>query len=86
MTEKIHTGYVLEMLISTGRWTSSASEYEDIVFLEATPITKAEYEAGVIAYPAWKAEQEAKALADKAALLAKLGLTADEFKTLLGGN
>ncbi len=83
MTEKIHTGYVLEMLISTGGWTSSGSEYEDIVFLEATPITKAEYEAGVIAYPAWKAEQEAKALADKAALLAKLGLTADEFKTLL---
>jgi len=83
MTEKIHTGYVLEMLIPTGGWTSSGSEYEDIVFLEATPITKAEYEAGVIVYPAWKAEQEAKAATDKAALLAKLGITADELKTLL---
>ena len=29
---------------------------------------------------------EAKAAIDKAALLAKLGITADEFKTLLGGN
>ena len=29
---------------------------------------------------------EAKAATAKAALLAKLGITADEFKTLLGGN
>ena len=28
----------------------------------------------------------AKAATDKAALLTRLGLTADEFKTLLGGN
>ena len=31
-------------------------------------------------------ETEAKAQADKAALLAKLGITADEAKLLLGGN
>ena len=29
---------------------------------------------------------ETKAATDKAALLTRLGLTADEFKTLLGGN
>jgi len=29
---------------------------------------------------------EAQAITDKAALLKKLGITADEFKTLLGGN
>ena len=34
------------------------------------------------AYQAFK-EAEEKAAADKAALLAKLGITADEFKTLL---
>ena len=84
MTNELHAGYVLEMLIPTGGWSSSGTEYEDIVFLEATPITKAEYEAGVIAYPAWKAKQEAKAATDKAALLAKLGITADEAKLLLG--
>ncbi len=33
-----------------------------------------------------KEEAKAQAEADKAALLAKLGITADEFKTLLGGN
>ena len=33
-----------------------------------------------------KIEQQAKAEADKAALLAKLGITADEAKLLLGGN
>jgi hypothetical protein len=84
MTNKIHAGEILMMLIPTGGYGAYGTEYEDIVFLEATPITKAEYEAGVIAYPAWKAEQEAKAATDKAALLAKLGITADEAKLLLG--
>jgi len=71
------------MLIPTGGWGAYGSEYEDIVFLEATPITKAEYEAGVLAYPAWKAAKDAEAAATKAALLAKLGITADEAKMLL---
>ncbi len=71
------------MLIPTGGFGASGSEYEDIVFLEATPITKAEYEAGVLAYPAWKAAKDAEAAAVKAALLAKLGITADEAKLLL---
>ena len=71
------------MLIPTGGYGAYGSEYEDIVFLEATPISKAEYEAGVIAYPAWKAAKDAEAAATKAALLAKLGITADEAKLLL---
>ena len=83
MTEKIHAGEILQMLIPTGGWGAYGSDYEDIVFLEATPITKAEYEAGVLAYPAWKAAKEAEAAATKAALLAKLGITADEAKILL---
>jgi len=83
MTKEIHAGNVLEMLIPTGGWGAYGSEYEDIVFLEATPITKAEYEAGVLAYPAWKAAKDAEAAATKAAILAKIGLTADEAKLLL---
>ena len=43
---------------------------------------KAADEAEVIAKKAAKIQ----AATDKAALLAKLGITADEFKTLLGGN
>jgi len=77
---------VLTMLIPNGGWVMSGNDYEGITFLECEPITKAEFDAGFAQYDAWKAEQNAKAAADKAALLARLGLTADEFKTLLGDN
>ena len=77
---------VLEMLIPAGGWYISGDDYEGIQFLECEPITKAQFEAGFAQYDAWKAEQDAAVAADKAALLAKLGITADEFKTLLGGN
>ena len=74
---------VLSMLIPTGGWVISGNDWEGVQFFEATPITKAEFEAGFAKYDAWKAEQDAKAEADKAALLAKLGITADEAKLLL---
>ena len=74
---------VLRYLIPNGGYTAMGEEYEGINFVECEPITKAQYLAGFAQYDAWKAEQEAKAATDKAALLAKLGITADEFKTLL---
>jgi hypothetical protein len=74
---------VLTMLISNGGWIITGNDYEGIQFLECEPITKAQFEAGFAQYDAWKAEQDAKAAADKAALLAKLGITADEAKLLL---
>jgi hypothetical protein len=74
---------VLTMLIPDGGWVMYGEDFEGIQFIEATPITKAEFEAGFAKYDAWKAEQDAKAEADKAALLAKLGITADEAKLLL---
>jgi hypothetical protein len=74
---------VLRFLIPEGGWVITEDEYESIQFIEATPITKAQFEAGFAQYDAWKAEQDAKAEADKAALLAKLGITADEAKLLL---
>ena len=74
---------VLGMLISTGGWVISGDDFEGIQFIEATPITKAQFTAGFAQYDAWKAEQDAKAAADKTALLAKLGITADEAKLLL---
>jgi len=78
-------GYqVLEMLIPNGGWYISGDEYEGIQFLECEPITKAQFTAGFAQYDAWKAEKDAKAVTDKAALLAKLGITADEAKLLLG--
>ena len=77
-------GYkVLQMLIPNGGWYMSGDEYEGIQFIDCEPITKAQFTAGVAQYDAWKAEQDAKATADKTALLAKLGITADEAKLLL---
>ena len=74
---------VLSMLIPNGGWYNTGDEYEGITFLECEPITKAQYEAGFTQFDAWKAEQDAQAAANKAALLAKLGITADEAKLLL---
>ena len=71
------------MLIPSGGWVLRGNDYEGIEFIEATPITKAQFEAGFAKYDAWKAEQDAKAAADKTALLAKLGITPDEAKLLL---
>ena len=73
---------VLGMLIPNG-WVIVGDDYEGIQFIDCEPITKEEFEAGFAQYDAWKAEQDAKAAADKAALLAKLGITADEAKLLL---
>ena len=74
---------VLRFLIPEGGWVISGNDWEGVQFFEATPITKAQFEAGFAQYDAWKAEQDAKVAADKAALLTKLGITADEAKLLL---
>jgi len=77
-------GYeVLQMLIPNGGWYISGDEYEGIQFLDCEPITKAQFTAGVTQYEAWKAQQDTQAQADKAALLAKLGITVNEAKLLL---
>ena len=74
---------VLQMLIPSGGWTQVGDTYEGIEFLECEPITEAEYEAGFAQYDAWKAQQDATQAAAKAALLNRLGITADEAKLLL---
>lgn len=76
---------VLAKLIPTGGWYIAGDEYENIQFIECEPITKAQFEAGFAEADAWKAEQEAKAIAAKEAAQAKLaalGLTAQDLKAL----
>jgi hypothetical protein len=76
---------VLGFLIPSGGYVVTGEEYEGITFIEAKPITKAQWQAGFAQYDAWKAEQDAKAEADKLAALAKLaalGLNADDLKAL----
>jgi hypothetical protein len=74
---------VLGMLIPTGGWYIAGDEYENIQFLECEPITKAQFTAGFAKYEAWKAQQDSKRVADKAALLDRLGITAEEAVLLL---
>jgi hypothetical protein len=75
---------VLSMLIPTGGWVITGDEYEGIQFIEAEPITKAEFEAGFAQYDAWKAEEEAKAAEAKASVLERLGITEEEARLILG--
>ena len=74
---------VLSMLIPTGGWVTYGNEFDDVKFIEAEPITKAQFEAGFAQYDAWKAEQDSAKAAQKAALLERLGITEDEAKLLL---
>jgi hypothetical protein len=74
---------VLQMLIPSGGWVIAGDDYDTIQFLECEPITKAEFEAGFAVADAWRADQEAAKAAEKSALLAKLGITADEARLLL---
>ena len=75
---------VMSMLCPAGGWIMYDNDFDGITWVDDRPrCTKAEYEAGFAKYDEWKAEQDTKAAADKAALLTKLGITADEAKLLL---
>jgi hypothetical protein len=76
---------VLAYLLPDGGYVSRGENYEDIEFIEADPMTKAEFEAGFAQVDAWKAEEVAKEATAKAAAeakLAALGLTGDDLKAL----
>ena len=77
---------VLTMLCPEKECVMYDNDFDSIQWIKGEPITQTQFETGFPQYDAWKAEQDAKAATDKAALLAKLGISADEFKTLLGGN
>jgi hypothetical protein len=79
-------GDVLAMLLPDGGWVTRGNDYESIEWISCEPISKEAFEAGFAQYDAWKAEQETTKAADKAALLQRLGITADEAALLLGGN
>ena len=74
---------VLAMLIPSGGYVQYGDSYEGIQFIEAEPITKAQFEAGFAQYDAWKTKEDAAKAANKVALLNRLGITEDEAKLLL---
>jgi hypothetical protein len=76
---------VVQMLIPNGGYVLTGDTYEGLEFIEAEPITKAQFVAGFAQYDAWKAEQDAKTITDKEAAQAKLaalGLTNDDLTAL----
>jgi hypothetical protein len=76
---------VLEMLLPEGGWSVFGNTWDGVTFHEAKPITKAQFDAGVAKYDAWKAEQNAKAENDKVTAQTKLtalGLTVHDLKAL----
>ena len=78
-------GYeVLTMLRPNGGWVIVEDDFDSIRYDEGVePLTKSQYQTGFAKYDAWKAEQDAAAANQKAALLDRLGITADEAKLLL---
>jgi len=75
---------VLGMLIPNGGYVQTGTDYEGIEFIDCDPITKKQYTDGFAQFDAWKAQQDANKAAAKSDLLAKLGITEDEARLLLG--
>jgi len=74
----------LFMLRPEGGWVIYGDDFDSIVYDKGTKaVTKSEFESGFLLYDSWFAQQQADKEAEKAALLAKLGITKDEAKLLL---
>ena len=72
------------MLIPTGGWVVYGDDFNSIIYNEGvTPLTKKQFDDGFKDYDAFKAKQDQDKATTKAALLERLGLTADEAALLL---
>ena len=76
-------GEVLTMLCPNSEWVIYGDDYDSIQWIKGDKITKADFEAGFAKVDAWKNAEALKLENNKAALLAKLGITSDEAKLLL---
>jgi hypothetical protein len=75
---------VLNFLIPEGGWIINGNDFAGISYIEgSTKITKKQFDDGFAAFDAWKAQQNETKAATKAALLERLGITADEAALLL---
>jgi hypothetical protein len=78
-------GKAIKALRPTAEFSFSNNDYSTIKWdvLDGTPPTQAEIDAAIKQVEADEIAAQAKAEADKAAILAKLGITDDEAKLLL---
>jgi hypothetical protein len=76
---------VFNFLRPEGGWILNGVDYLDAVYDQGvTPISKVEFEKGVVDYKSFSDKNDAKIANQKNAILEKLGLTLDEIKILLG--
>jgi hypothetical protein len=75
----------IQLLRPTAEFSFIEQDYSTVVFtkLDGNPPTQAEVDAAIEQVKADEITAKAKGEADKAALLAKLGITADEARLLL---
>lgn len=74
---------IITYLRPEGGWVISGDDFEGIQFIECEPFTKKEFQDAFSKYDVLIAKQEAEKEAAKNAILAKIGLTAEEVSTLL---
>lgn len=74
---------VLNMLIPNGGWVISGDDFTGIQFIECDPITEEQFLAGFAKVDKFMANQVKAQETAKAALLTKLGITAEEAVLLL---
>ena len=72
----------------TAQFSFNEQDYSTVKFdvLEGEAPTQAEIDAAIVQVKADEITAKAKAETDKAALLARLGITEEEAQLLLGGN
>ena len=76
---------VLDYLLPDGGWTIQGEDFTAITYDDGiTPVTKAAFDGAFSIVDDLNAEKAATAAANKAALLERLGITADEAALLLG--
>ena len=73
---------VMSMIYPNGGYVAVGEDFEGIQFLECPPITKTAYNKAASEYDAWKLKIKTDKEVAKAALLAKMGITAEEAKLL----
>ena len=82
---EINAGRIILMLDSTAKIHATSTQYDDVTWESPVTVTKEQFDAGVLAYPAWLAEKEAAVIQKRSDALNKLealGLTADDVKAL----
>jgi len=85
MNSSLKAAKALEILLPDGGWVIYGDDFDTIIYDEGvSPITKKQFtDALKIAEQTYVAEIASNAAA-KSAILDRLGLTADELKTILG--